>query len=704
MNKSFINKQSGIKPNVISRLIVAVLFGILMWGGQALTAQAANQTYTQQFQNTTATLSGKSVETNMYFTKMDYWKVKKATFNFNYQISQLASRQTSDITVSINGVKFDSFRPKDKTGFQTEKIKIPLDLLSGENELQINGQVLNKAGKDNYDLAQTPANWLTIKDGSNVNFEYTLKEAENTLQSFYAHFSGQDTIANQHSRIMTPDQPTANELTASMTALAGESRVINTDNDQIQVVPASKANVKKNDYVMAVATYDHLPSDLKKAVDAKKVKHQAVIQTHYTGGKYYLIVTAPNGKLLKQAARFVANEELMKETNKSTETVTMATATYTSVLQDEGRYQLTQGTDEIKGAGHRETSYFVSLPNDRSNADGSEIQLHFRYSKNLNFNRALVTAYVNDTTLGSKKLTAAHANGDTLTLKVPKGTPLGTSFTVRVAFDLEMKDQDSSDNSDTPWAEVEPQSRMLVKSQRSNDLLLTNYPTLFIKNQTYNQIAVVVPKKFDATDFKTLTNIFNLIGSFSKSNTGQIQFYTKQPSKHVLASHNVIVMGSPKTNAMVKALNKKLYFKYDKHFNGFQSNEKLSIERDYGKTIGTVQLLRSPYNQKRGLLVVTGATPEASYLASTQINFQKNIEQYSGDAIVVDENNTHYSYRFKKDKNIDDALARKRSLSSHSQLLLYLGIIVVVLALIGLGGFLIVRKQGLLNRGQRHDQ
>lgn len=324
--------------------------------------------------------------------------------------------------------------------------------------------------------------------------------------------------------------------------------------------------------------------------------------------------------------------------------------------------------------------------------------------KNLNFDRSLVTAYVDNTTLGSKKLTAAHANGDTLTLKVPKGTTLGTSFTVRVAFDLEMKDQDTSDNSDTPWAEVDPQSRMLVKSQRSNDLLLTNYPTLFIKNQTYNQLAVIVPKKIDATDFKTLTNIFNLIGSFAKSNTGQIQFYTKQPSKHVLASHNVIVMGSPKTNAMVKTLNKHLYFKYDKHFNGFLSNEKLSIERDYGKTIGTAQLLRSPYNQKRGLMVVTGATPEASYLASTQINFQKNINQYSGDAIVVDENNTHYNYRFKKDKNIDDALARKRSLSSHSQLLLYLGIIIVVLALISLGGFLIIRKQGLLNRGQRHDQ
>lgn len=665
---------------------------------------ASNHTYVQQFENSTATLSGKSVETNMYFTKMDYWNVEKATFNFNYQISQLASRQTSDITVSLNGIKFKSFRPQKKTGLQTEQIRIPLRLLEGENQLQIEGQILNQTGSKNYNLAQTPANWLTIEKGSNVNFEYQLKEADPTLHSFYDHFSGQDTIAYQHSRIVSATNPSGDELTAVMIALSGESRVITTENDQIQVVPMKHMNAQKDDYLMVIATYQHLPRQLKKQVDSTELTQKAIIKTYYSKGKHYLIVTSQKASLLKKAARFVANAELMNEVNRSTETVTKNTATFSSSLHDDDYYHLTTKTDQILGAGHRESSYLISLPNDRSNADGSQVTLHFRYSKNLNFKRSLVTVAVNNTTLGSKKLTAVNANNDTLTLKVPKGTSLGNSFVVRVAFDLEMNDQSSSDNSQTPWAEVNSQSKMLVKSQRSNDLLLTNYPTLFIKNETYNNIAAIIPAKLTTDDFKTLTNVFNLIGSFAKSNTGSIQFYTKQPHKQTLANKNVIVIGTPENNTMIKKLNPHLYFQYNHAFTGFKSNEKLSIEKAYGKTIGTAQLLRSPYNDKRGMMVVTGASSQGVYLASTQINFQKNIQQYTGDAIVVDPNNAHYGYRFKKNKAIDKTLATKRTFSQHSQLIIYLGVAVIVLLLVGMATFFTLRKQGLLEKRRTDDK
>ncbi|WP_334340567.1 cellulose biosynthesis cyclic di-GMP-binding regulatory protein BcsB [Companilactobacillus sp. HBUAS56275] len=672
---------------------------------QPTSVQAAdNQTYTQQFQNSITTLSGKSVEANMYFTKMDYWDLKKVTFNFNYQVSQLANRQASDITVSLNGVKFYSFRPKDKTGFQTEKITVPLDLVSGSNRLTISGQILDQMPDKNYQLQQTPANWLTIGNGSNVNFEYQLKEAENTLSSFYAHFSGQDTIAYQRSKIATADNPTAKELTASMIALSGESRIITTENDQIPVVKVSELSAAKNDYMMVVAKYDHLPDDLKKQIDPNQLKDKAIIKTHYTDGKYYLIVTAKSGKLLEKAARFVANEELMKETDKDTEDVEETTDTYTSSLHDNGTHYLTTTADRIEGAGHKETSYLVQIPNDRSNADGSQITLHFNYSKNLNFNRSLVTLYVNNTVIGSKKLTAVRANNDTLTVKLPRGLSLGSSFTVRAAFDLEMKDQDTSDNSNTPWAQVRPDSKMLVKSQRSNDLLFTNYPTLFINNETYDDIAVVAPKNLNTDDFKTLTNIFNLIGNFAKSNTGKIQFYESMPSKNVLKNNNVIVIGTPQNNPMIKELNPNLYFKYSQNFDRVVSNEKLSIEKDYGKNIGTAQLMRSPYNDKRGMMVVTGINTKDVYLASTQINFQKNIQQFTGDAVVVDMNNAHYGYRFKKNKAIDKSLENKRTFSKNSQLILYLGLALIVIILIGVGVILTVRKQGRLNGGSKNDR
>lgn len=663
---------------------------------------AEDLTYTQNFQNDTTTLSGKSTATSMYFTKMDYWNVKKATFNFNYQVSQLADKTTSDITLSMNGVKFYSFRPEHKSGFQSKAVEIPLELLQGTNKLEIKGQILNKKDAKNYDLAQTPANWLTVKSGSNVNFKYELKDPENTLHSFYDHFSGEDTVTNQHSKIVTPDQPTKGELTASMTALAGESRVITTDNDQINVVQNTNMDATKGDYILYVAKYDNLPKALKQEISEKDVEKRAVIKTHYTKKGDYLIVTAKTDGLLKKAAQFFANSELMHQTDKSKEMVSSLTNTFTSEIQDEGKYQLTNAIDKIKGAGHRETSYFVTLPNDRTNADGSKVRLHFRYSKNLNFKRSLVTVYVNDTTLGSKKLTAAKANGDEVTLEVPKGTSLGNSFEVRVAFDLEMKDQEISDNSETSWAEVDTNSEMKVKSEKSNDLLFTNYPTIFMKNQTYNNLAVVIPKKLTAIDFKSLTNIFNLMGAYAKSNTGKIKFYTEQPNQDTMINDNLIVLGTPSNNAMIKSLNKDLYFKYSDDYRGFVSNEKLSIEEDYGKTIGTAQLIRSPENSKKGILVLTGATPEASYLASTQLNFKKNIDQFTGDAIVVDQNNTHYSYRFKKNKYIDRNLEHKRTISKNSQLIIYLGIVFLALIVIGFGVYLVFRKQAMMNGGRKN--
>lgn len=686
---------------------MAFFIAIVCLSTQVNTVKAAddNQTYTQQFQNTTTTLSGKSVTSSMYFTKMGYWDLKKVTFNFNYQISQLASRQTSDITVSVNGVKFYSFRPKDETGFQTEKITVPLDLVQGSNKLQISGQVLDQDDQNNnYQLAQTPANWLTMGKGSNINFEYSLDEADNTLSSFYDHFTGKDTISYQRSKIATANNPTADELTASMIALSGQSRVISTDNDQIPVVKYNQVKAADGSYTMVVSKYDKLNSDLKKQIDADKMGNRAVIKTYYTNNRHYLIVTAKSGKLLEKAARFAANEELMRETTKPVEYIDGNTDTYTSILQDNGTHYLTKSADRLEGAGHREADYFVQMPSDKTNADGSRINLHFSYSKNLNFNRSLVTLYVNNTVVGSKKLTAANANSDYVSLKVPKGVALDSSFTVRVAFDLEMKDQATSDNSNTPWAQVEPQSKMIVKSQKSNDLLFTNYPTLFINNETYDHLAVITPKKLNNNDFKTLTNIFNLVGNFSKSNTGNIQFYNKIPSKSVLKNDNVIVVGTPKNNPMVKELNDKLYFKYSKNFTRLVSNEKLSIEDDYGKNIGTAQLLRSPYNDKKGMLVVTGVNTNNTYLASTQINFQKNIQHYTGDAIVVDNNNTNYGYRFKKNKAIDKSLAKKRSFDKNSQLIMYLGAAILVIIAIGVGVFLTFRKQGQLNGGSKHGQ
>lgn len=172
--------------------MLALLIGMGSNLSCPISGQAANnlQTYTQPFQNSTTTLSGDAVEANMYFIKMDYWQVKKVTINLNFQISQLANRETSDITLSLNGTKFYSFRPKKETGLQTRAIEVPLRLIQGENQLKISGQILNKKGQQSSQLVQTPANWLTIYNGRMLTLSIACNPQQRLLNLFMRIFLG----------------------------------------------------------------------------------------------------------------------------------------------------------------------------------------------------------------------------------------------------------------------------------------------------------------------------------------------------------------------------------------------------------------------------------------------------------------------------------------------------------------------------------
>lgn len=688
----------------MKKLLIMILtaFSLLSaWGGQANADDL--KSYTQPFQNTTQTLSGKSVAANTYFTKIDYWDVKKASLNLSYQVSQIADDQTSDITVAINGVKFYSFRPEVKDGVQTKTIDIPLNLIKGSNNLKIYGQILNKAGKSAVSV-QTPANWLTLYQASNVNFQYNLKQPDYNLKSFYNHFSGADTISFGQSVIAVPKQPSDGELAAATYALTGVTRTIATDTDQVRILPDNDGRVKAAPYRVVIATYDHLPKRYQHEFSVAKLKHRGGLKLVYAKDKYTLIITALDDQMLQKATRFMANTELMTETKKPVKYVSAKTATYMSSLHYDGSRQLTTQGVTLSGSGHHEETFFVALPASQSNAYGSKVRLSLKYAKNLNFNNSLVTVYINNRNIGSYKLRAERADNDELTFKLPTNLKIGSGFSVRVAFDLEPRQITKSDNTESPWAAINPTSKIFVHAMEKNTLLFSNYPSLFIKNNTYDHLAVVRPQTMTTDDFEALSNLFNLIGIYTKSNTGQIKFYQYQPDHTTLKNSNVIVLGTPGQNAMIKRLNDQLYFRFNARFTHFISNEKLSIESDYGKTIGTAQLLRSPYNPKRGLLVVTGMTPKDVYLASTQINYQKTIVEHGGDTIVVDQDNNIYNYRFKKHATLNKHVALKQTIRKNTKLIVYLVIASLFMALLVAAIFMILWKNNLLRKGKKDEQ
>jgi hypothetical protein len=113
------------------------------------------------------------------------------------------------------------------------------------------------------------------------------------------------------------------------------------------------------------------------------------------------------------------------------------------------------------------------------------------------------------------------------------------------------------------------------------------------------------------------------------------------------ANYNIITAGTPSTNSMIWKINDKLYFKYNAGGTGFVTNEKLILSDDYGQSIGTLQLIQSPYAEGRALLALTGSKADTLKMITNLVSNQKMSWNLKNDCVLIDSEGKMKSYQFK---------------------------------------------------------
>ncbi|HEY4432033.1 MAG TPA: cellulose biosynthesis cyclic di-GMP-binding regulatory protein BcsB [Paenibacillus sp.] len=695
-----------IKKQIVILLTCLSLFLIQMNVAAAeAPPQDARLTYTTPFTGTDTGLKGSSAQ-QQYFEVMDYWNVDELSIKLHFQISQITEEQISSVTLTLNGTPFYTFRPSLKdNGEQQLVLQAPKGLLKkGTNTLGIQGYLQSNNPDDlscyvDYDYE----NWLHLFNTSSINVMYTSKPLTGGISDFSDRFSGIDTLTKNHSVLTVPDKSTGAELEAATYALSGLVKG-NTLNDRtIPMLPYRSDAVKNKAAVVLVAMYDRIPSQLKAQLStAEDLSTHALLQLVNKGTQPLLVVTSKDENLLIKAGRFVANEELMGQINSDLKVIDDATEVSAPPFSISSNISFTETGDKLTGAHHQEQMYFVSLPSNRSIADSGKIRLDFRYAQNLDFERSLVTISINNTPIGSKRLTKELANGDKLELPVPQNLNISGNFTVTVAFDLELKGAGCIlDKDQTPWAYISKDSVMRLNTKDRTDLLFNNYPYPFIRDGIYNQVAVVLPQEMDDYAYLSLSNVFNLLGKYASGNMGNIQFYTDSVSADHLKNNNIIAIGAFKNNKMIRDHNDKLYFQYNANGTTIRSNEKMSIEDHYGARVGTLQLIESPFESGRGLLAVTGVGSEQYYLASKLIATEKDKWKVFGDGVIVDTDGNVNAHRFKIISGAaEDSVVKK--IVERTDVLSFIIVIVLVLTLVILSLILLLRKH-MKKRGDKRE-
>lgn len=586
-----------------------------------------------------------------FFSIDKWWSTDYVEAEIDFSMNQVVQKGVeSYLTLSVNDIPFSSekiaYNPKKET--QTLKVKIPKKLFKeGSNKFTVNAyaRVTDLPCVDDVNSA----NWLDIYDSSKVTVNYKNIASDNDISNFPYPFLKVNDDKNPGTVVVVPDNYTDSDISSALMMNSYLGSIYENGDYNGRVIKYSDIKDYKDYNIIYVGEEDSLPNELKgyfNKVDPGNFKNGAVIkeaQSPYTKNENtkILLLVSNNPDMLNKSIKFMMNDSLVSQINQDQYIVDDNTKELDNVSEPSNKITFSElGNDEIllKGPFRRTANLSYYIPKNRVLADGGKIKLNMRYSKNLDFDRSLVTVYINGVPIGSKKLTSENANGDFVELNIPSDIKKTSYLNIQVAFDLEMVGVWCEKRSeDTPWALVTGDSYLYLPNSKQLNYYFDNYPNPFINDGALNNVLIVTPDNMGSDDLTTLGNIVSYWGKDLKYNTGDLMVKRGSEVGDEKKEKNLLIYGTPDNNPFIKKINDNLWFKYKKGYKGFESNEKLYLTDPFSSQITTYQLSESPFNNQLGMLVLTSPNEKLLRESTEYLSTSDKVFKLTGDSEIIDQ-------------------------------------------------------------------
>lgn len=647
------------------RIVTIALSLILTFSNISLVFADNEDVKAYKFQDD-VTINGVIGSTERFFNVSQNWDVKDLKLNLVYTKSELLDVNYSTITVFINGEPISSKRLDGNRKYQDKwQVNIPKELVkSGYNSISIKAYktISDKICRDDSNTA----NWLVVHKQSDIELKYALKDNSNEIKDYASVFANIGNEAYIDTTFVLPDKYNSNELSSVMNLSLNMGQKLKGDNFKLDVKLKSNLKEYNKNIIYIGGTNDTSTDFLNFLSDDEKnqAKNKAVIKqviSPFNKEKRMILIISDNGKALKNATKLICNNELLNELNSSSFIIDETKDV--SDIKKEIKNKLTLndlGYNDflLKGPFSQETNFDVSIPKNKISTAGSILNLKFRYAKNLDFERSLITVYVNDKPISSKKLSLEKADNDILEVNLPTDVLGKNYYKIKVVFNLELKDlMCVTRDTDSPWAYILDSSFIKFDFKDNDSLNFKSYPYPFIDNQQANDINVVVSKNLNSSDLSNIANIIGNMGRDAVYNTGNLNVLTDSEFLNTNKKGNLIVIGTPDDNSILKDINKDLYIKFDKNFSGFENNDKIKFLDDkYSKQLSTIQLINSPYSKSNSAIIVSSLDKNSLSSSVRYLSDNNLTRDLKGDAAVVNRDGGIQDINFKENNRSDEEL------------------------------------------------
>ncbi|MCR1933343.1 cellulose biosynthesis cyclic di-GMP-binding regulatory protein BcsB [Clostridium tepidum] len=643
----------------------------------------------------------------VFFFNIDKeWKVDNIYLNLIFTESELLDKTQSSLTVYINNSPVYSMKVGDKKKYkENKKINIPKDkLINGYNEVKI--KIYSRISEKTCTDDVNSGNWFIIHKESYVHVDFKDREDTRTLKEFpfpYLKNSDEESVS---SMIIVSDNFSKGEVTSAMMLCSSFGSKKKSDNVNIKVCKFSDANLKNKLDIIFIGNKSNSPKEFlsllsKEEID--RIDEDAIIKevtSPYNSNKKLLLLISNNEKNIIKASKLLCSKDYMKQVDKDT-IIINDTMDVEDIKEEKWNKILLSdlGYDNVilKGPFKQEAIFNLNIPKDRFIKEGSKIVINNRYSKNIDFDRSLITVYINDTPVGSKKLSSKDADNDSFEISIPKDIRNTSNYEIKVVFNLEIKDLFCTfREEENPWAYILNSSYIYTPYKEGRNAVFENYPNPFISNGGINNLTLVLSDNITSKELEFAGSIMTNIGCDLNNNKGELNVVSAKDLSSKLKKNNLILIGTPSTNSAIKKLNKNLYIKFNKNFTGFLSNEKMKFFQDYGSKLASIQLIESPYNEDNNAMIVTSTNPKDLVLAQKYLSDISLVKSLKGNGIIIDRNRTiKYSYfgdKYDKEKQEERNVSKFKNMSLNSNIKNLLIFFTFIMFILVAGSILFIRK------------
>ncbi|HGM3507825.1 TPA: cellulose biosynthesis cyclic di-GMP-binding regulatory protein BcsB [Clostridioides difficile] len=681
----------------MKRFVISIISLVLFFLNISLTNEVnADETKVKNYKfERDITIDGVIGSNSTFFEVNKNWDIEEVLLHLNFSKSQILNGNVSSLSVLINNVPIKSIKLNAKTNYKnTLEVLVPKDyIIQGYNEIKIKAYktISDKICQDDSNTG----NWLVIHKESYTSIRYKQKKMGNSINEYpYPYVEIEDNL-KLDTTMVVPDNMTRGESTAVFNLASDFGKITKNDNLKFDVKLYSEMKNWSDDNIIYIGKPENTAEEI---LDTLSTKEQTLLSSNclikqvdspYNKNKKMMVVIGSNEENLIKASNLLIENRLSNQVLSSSILVNKDTNIKINREQELNLGHLTLkdlGYSDflLEGAFNQQALFDVKIPKGKVLDNGSKIVFNLRYSDNLDFEKSLVTVSINDVVVGSKKLDRSHSNNDKLELKIPKDIDNKNYYQVKLSFNLSIKNSNCiTRESNNPWAYVLNSSYLELSTKENESLSFENYPYPFVRDDEFNDLTVIMPDYSGSQAMTWMSRLGVNLGANINSHKGKINVIRGKEFNDKYKDTNIIVFGVPRNNSVIKKLNNNLNIKFNKSYSNFLSNDKISFIDDYGKNISAIQLIKSPFNNQKDIMVISSINEKNLYLGMDYLLNKSKVNDLKGDTLTIDEYGEveDLAYNVKTKKEIEDS-SSNISINKTTKVFLMISFITIIVAII----------------------